>query len=172
MIQVVIDASVARSTGADQATDYRSASCRMVLSVIRKQKQYYVLMTDAIIEEWLKHESSSAKSWLTYMSSKDRVIVISKSVNERFRNRVKHHAPPNKLHIMLKDCHLLEACFIGNNIVISLDEEVRGLYASICDKIPQLKQVLWANPNQEPIIPWLQTGAEQHPDFILCEFAS
>jgi ABC-type iron transport system FetAB ATPase subunit len=63
---------------------------------------------------------------------------------------------------MLKDVHLLEAALATDEIVVALDETVRGLFIEAVISVGEIRNVVWVNPDradEEPLI-WLEGGAK------------
>ena len=69
---LVIDASIARSCGAPNATFPTSKNCRDFLNAVLTICHRMVL-TDDIKEEWDKHQSIYAKKWRSSMVAKRKV---------------------------------------------------------------------------------------------------
>lgn len=67
---------------------------------------------------------------------------------------------------MRHDMLLIEAALATDRTVVSLDDEVRGLFKLNIDRLRSLGRILWVNPDQgeEDAITWLQSGArpERH----------
>ncbi|HEV2689742.1 MAG TPA: hypothetical protein VGV35_14365 [Bryobacteraceae bacterium] len=57
---------------------------------------------------------------------------------------------------MLKDLHLVEAALGAEDIVVSMDENARMLFA-----VRELREIMWVNPVREPqrVLDWLEQGA-------------
>jgi hypothetical protein len=70
---------------------------------------------------------------------------------------------------MLKDIHLIEAALAADKIVLSLDERVRGFFSDASRTIEELRQIHWANPEdqRERVLHWLQNGAKPEKSRLL-----
>jgi hypothetical protein len=65
-------------------------------------------------------------------------------------------------HIMLKDCHLLEAALATDNTIIALDEKARKPLKTTAQVLEKIQSIVWVNPDkpEEEAIAWLEAGAE------------
>ncbi len=68
------------------------------------------------------------------------------------------------LEAMLKDFHLLEAALATDQIVISLDETSRYLFAAACQQIGEIREIMWVHPDEAEILDWLNDGAKSQPE--------
>lgn len=64
------------------------------------------------------------------------------------------------------DMLLVEAALVTDRVIVSLDEEVRGLFKANLDRLRALSRIVWVNPDRDeeaPIV-WLRAGAraERH----------
>jgi hypothetical protein len=120
--RLVIDASVARSAGGEEATYPTSVYCRdflkAVLDICHK-----VVMTPDIREEWNKHESDFARAWRRRMVAKRKFEFLDIPVNDELWNKIDRIAGTDKQRTeMFKDLLLIEAAIATDRIVISLDD--------------------------------------------------
>ena len=70
---------------------------------------------------------------------------------------------------MIKDAHLISAAKATDNIVVSLDDNSRRLFAGASKQITDLAGIHWINPNEdyEELITWLEQGALPKDDLKL-----
>ena len=63
---------------------------------------------------------------------------------------------------MQKDFHLLDAALATDQTIISLEEIIRGLFARATQRVGEIRDIVWVNPErmeeEEPLV-WLQNGA-------------
>ena len=166
---LVIDTDIARSAGGVDAQDERSKGCRDFLTAVRTSK-HKVVSTEAISEEWHKHQSKFTKTWLGSMYARRRVCHIDAPPDEELRGKVERVTTNEKKRdAMLKDIHLVEAALQSDKVVISLDETVRGCFRETAPKLRVLGSVAWVNPckSEEKPIDWLQNGAELEKERLL-----
>ena len=159
---LVVDASVARSSGGEEATYPTSKNCRDCLKTILALS-HRVVMTQPIMNEWNKHKSVFARQWLVSMTARKRVLRIEAEPFDELRQKLQEIAGSQKdVDAMLKDIHLIEAALVTDQIVIALDETVRILFGTSCQTIGLMKIVVWVNPDKpkEDTIAWLEAGAE------------
>lgn len=83
-------------------------------------------------------------------------------VNHELRGRIERVVASEKgREAVLKDFHLIEAALATDRMVISLDENAKGLFAAASRILGALRNVAWVNPDkpEERPIPWLENGA-------------
>ncbi len=159
---LVVDASVARSSGGEEATYPTSKNCRDCLKTILALP-HQVVMSPAITDEWNKHKSAFARGWLVSMTARRRVLRVEPEQLEELRRKVQEITDSLKeREAMLKDFHLIEAALVTGRTVIALDETVRALFGTACQTMGQMKSIVWVNPDklEEATITWLEAGAE------------
>jgi hypothetical protein len=158
---LVIDASVARSCGAPNATFPTSKNCRDFLNAVLTICHRMVL-TDDIKEEWDKHQSIYAKKWRSSMIAKRKVEYRANVVfDQALRGKLDKIADSDRpREAMWKDCHLLEAAIATDGIVTSLDEKAREPFKKAAKTIKELRMIMWANPDkpEEEVLIWLADG--------------
>ena len=121
-------------------------------------------MTPEIRAEWKKRESPFALKWRSAMARSNQVCGVKKSpVDEEFRNKIEDAAEQeNQIPVMRKDFHLLEAARIGDQTIISLEKRVRRHFAYAAQRVDEIQDIVWVNPErveeEEPLV-WLQNGA-------------
>src|SRR4051794_12743935 len=115
--RLVIDASVARSSGGEDATFPTSKHCRdflkAVLSICHR-----IVLTPEIQAEWHKHQSNFARRWLVSMFARKKVEQAGSITKQDPRDNI-HAATENEKAraAMLKDIHLLEAAIATDETV-------------------------------------------------------
>ncbi|HAG83222.1 MAG TPA: hypothetical protein DCL61_19275 [Cyanobacteria bacterium UBA12227] len=166
--RLVIDASVGRSSGGEEATYPTSVHCRdflkAVLDICHK-----VVMTPDIRDEWNKHQSEFARKWRSQMVAKRKFEFLDVPVNEELWNQIDLLAGTDKQRAeMFKDLRLLEAALVTDKTVISLDDNTaRRFFSKAAAQVDELKDIVWVNPDkieEEQPIEWLQNGANPEPD--------
>jgi len=169
--RLVIDASVARSAGGEEATYPTSVHCRdflkAVLDICHK-----VVMTPDIKEEWNKHESDFARGWRRRMVAKRKFEFLDIPVNEELWEKIDKIAWSDRQRAeMFKDLRLIEAAMATDKTVISLDDKTaRKFFARAAVQVDELKDIVWVNPDkieEEKPIEWLEKGAEAQSDRLL-----
>lgn len=160
---LVVDASVARSSGGEEATYPTSKNCRDCLKTILVLP-HRVVMSKPISDEWSKHKSQFARTWLVSMTAKKRILRVEpEPIDEAIRLKIsKTTESQREVEAMLKDIHLIEAALATDHTVIALDEIVRALFGTACQTIGQMKNIVWINLDkpEEQISVWLENGAE------------
>lgn len=159
--RLVIDASIARSAGGEDATYSISIYCRDFLETVL-DICHRVVMTPDIRDEWNKHQSKSARIWLRRMVAKKKLYPCEIVVDDGLWSQVEAVTENDKDRgAMIKDIRLIEAALATDKIVISLDETVRQLFKKASDRVDELKEIVWVNPAkaEEQAIFWLENGA-------------
>jgi hypothetical protein len=159
--QLVIDASVARSSGGPDASKPSSTLCRdFLLKVL--EVCHRVVMTPDSRTEWKKHQSKFAKSWLASMVSRRKFLFARNCENALLRQTIgKLNALEWPVTAMRKDIHLIEASLSGDLIVISLDDAARTHFARASSVASQIKDVVWRKPVTDlGLAVWLEKGAK------------
>ena len=164
--QLVVDTDIASSASGELVHDTRPKQCRDFLLAV-KDNRHSIVLTEAIHEEWQKHQSKFTRTWLVSMYARRLVSHIEAPTDAELRQKVEIATIGQKKRAaMLKDVHLIEAALQADNIVTSLDETVRQCFHEATSTIALLKQITWANPckEDERVIEWLELGARQEKE--------
>lgn len=174
--RLVIDTSIARSAGGELAHDIDSIRCRAFLTAVIDNK-HVLVMTDAIHDEWSKHQSNFARTWLLSMQARRLVRRVVVPADDKLRKKIDQAAAHSKnldtiqknREAMLKDALLIEAALLTDKIVASRDETVRHCFHEATSTIVVIKQIIWVNPckDDEKVIEWLERGAEREQERCL-----
>lgn len=161
--RLVVNASVARAAGGEEATVSVSISCTEFLETFRDECSHHVLMTPELSEEWEENQSKFAATWLKSMIARKRFHYIEPPVNQALRDEIEGTVTSeNEIGDMQKDFHLLDAALATDQTVVSLDETVRGLFARAAQRAGGIRDIVWVNPErveeEKPLV-WLQNGA-------------
>jgi hypothetical protein len=171
MVNIVVDASVARSCGDSKAIHPLSMQCRDFLLVMKECK-HGVVMTKEIREEWTKHQSRFALTWLRQMIAIKQFKAISLTeLDQEIWEPIKACAKTDKERAaMTKDILLLEAALATDRRIVSLDENTaRRYFTDAAKEIVKLQPLIWVNPSKEKENPieWLQNDAPADPERML-----
>jgi hypothetical protein len=161
--QLVVDASIAKAVGSAAATHPTPLRCRAFLQGIAAERGYTMVWTEAIAEEWRRHESAFAIRWRVQMASTQRIFDVDEARDEALREAIVLAATALEAGgIMQKDTHLIEAALATERTVTSLDERARGWFVRSVGRIPRLAKIVWVNPDipAESPIAWLRAGAK------------
>ena len=160
--RLVVNASVARAAGGEGATAPVSINCTEFLETFRDESPHHVVMTFELSEEWDEHQSNFAAEWLGNMIATRRFHYIELPENRELYNEIEATAVREEdINAMLKDFHLLGAALETDQIIISLDETIRGLFKRASQQVGEIGGIIWVNPDRadEQPIAWLQNGA-------------
>jgi len=157
--RLVIDASVARSAG--ETEHPVSKSCREFLEAVRGIC-HRLVFTEAIRDEWRRHESRYSRRWLVSMYAKKKVDRIDPDPAASMQTQIE--AIPlssRKRQAVLKDRHLLEAALLADGIVASGDDTARNILREASSTWRAVKRMVWVNPGkpEEDCCDWLAAGA-------------
>jgi len=157
--RLVIDTSIARSSGPGNGEHEVSTRCREFLVAVLLLC-HHVVMTTAIREEWDRHRSRYASDWYLQMKRRGRKVdEIDVNENEPLRKKIERVATSERRRTaMLKDTFLIEAAQAADFLVISRDEEVRNLFRELAQDTAEIKPIIWINPTieSEACITWLE----------------
>jgi hypothetical protein len=160
--RLVIDADVARSAGGQDAIYPTSKYCRDFLEEVL-EICHCVIMSDAIAEEWDRHQSGFARTWRRRMVARKKLFRIRVDADQSLRRMVQLlDTTENNKHEMLNDIHLVEAARKSDNTIVSRDEAARILFERAVTSVKDLKQIIWVNPTTqvEEAVEWLKAGAK------------
>lgn len=160
-VVLVIDASIARAAGPENATHPTAKHCRdFLLAVVRICHR--IGMSPAIADEWKRHRSGFSRQWLVSMHARKKVVNVSATEDRRLREIISKNADSETTRkVMLKDAHLLEAAIEADRRIASLDDIVKNLFADACVKYKAVQTIGWVNPDKEfdEVLAWLELGA-------------
>ncbi|MEM9541713.1 MAG: hypothetical protein AAGA60_19730 [Cyanobacteria bacterium P01_E01_bin.42] len=174
---LVIDASIARSVGGEEATYPTSVNCRNFLQTVL-DRGHKMVFTLEIKKEWDRHQSKFADRWRRTMLARKRLVYIKDpSDRQELWNIIESTIEAdnddefhNKKEAMFKDFHLLEAALETDKTIAALDERVRKLFAIASKQAKEIREIVWVNPDrieEEQPIAWLENGAEFDSDRTL-----
>ena len=128
--RLVIDTSVARASGGEDAVYPVSKDCRdflqTVLDVCHK-----IVLSQEMREEWKRHWSDFTRKWRVRMDARKKVVRISDTQNDVLRGKITSSCcKQGEREAMLKDVFLIEAALATDSTVASLEKVVRGLFAT------------------------------------------
>ena len=160
--RLVIDSDVTQASGSEEATHPRAKHCRDFLQKMLSLS-HSIVMTPEISNEWKRHRSGFARRWRVSMDARKKVYRINAPADEGLRDKIEGTATnPEESEDMQKDFHLLDAALATDHTIISLDETVRGLFARATQRVGEIRDIVWVNPErvekEEPLV-WLQNGA-------------
>lgn len=154
----MIDADVAHSAGETQHPD--SSNCRKFLESV-SNNQHILVMTEAIREEWNRHQSRYSRRWRKLMFSRGRFEIVRIDEKEKIERRLPDFGLTDKQEkIALKDCHLIDAALKTDKIIASSDKRARDVFSIAAVKAKILKPLTWVNPKTmaAELIVWLEGG--------------
>ena len=161
--RLVVNASVARAAGGEEARASVSINCTEFLEIFRDECPHHVVMTPELSEEWEENQSKFAATWLRSMIARKRFDYVEPRVHQALRDKIRETATgENEVEDMRKDFHLLEAALVTDQTIISLDETIRRLFAHATQGVGEIRDIVWVNPErmeeEEPLV-WLENGA-------------
>ena len=161
--RLVVNASVARAAGGEEATASVSINCTEFLETFRYKCPHHVVMTPELSEEWNRHQSKFTTTWLRSMVARKRFDYVEPPVSQALRDEIEGTAiRETEIEVMRKDFRLLEAARETDHTIISLDETIRRLFARAAERVGEIRDIVWVNPErmeEEEPIEWLKNGA-------------
>ena len=161
--RLVVNASVARAAGGKGATASVSINCTEFLETFRNKCSHHIVMTYELSEEWNKHQSNFAATWLKSMIARKRFTPVTPRQNSALYDKIESTAIREKdIEALRKDFRLLQAALETDQTIISLDETIRQLFALASQRVGNIRHIIWVNPDrtsEEDPIAWLQNGA-------------
>lgn len=171
--RLVIDTSIARSSGGEDATYPTSKNCRDFLQAVLKICHQFVLSPD-ISNEWNRHQSSFARRWRTSMFARKKVCYMEPPSDAELCDKIERSIAKGQDHeaiveIVIKDIHLVEAALATDRTVIALDDRVRFHFNEAAGSVGELRNIVWLNPDKEDEqpIPWLEDEAKPDRNRLL-----
>jgi hypothetical protein len=167
--RLVIDASVARAAGGEEATYPTSKHCRDLLQAVLAICHRVVLTPD-ITREWNTHQSRFARLWRVSMAARKKVYHTDISIDQELHNKIESStASARKQEAMRKDMLLIAAVLRTDKTVVSLDDIARTHFAVASKAVGELRNIVRVNPGmaREDAITWLQNGAKPEKVFRL-----
>lgn len=165
--RLVVNASVARAAGGEEATASISIHCTEFLETFRDESPHHVVMTSELSAEWAEHQSNFSARWLKSMIARKRFVYTMLPQNRTLSDEIERTATAERdIEALRKDFHLLHASLATDQTVISLDETIRGLFKRASQQVGEIRKIIWVNPDrtaeEHPIV-WLQNGAPPEP---------
>lgn len=158
--RLVVDTNVARS--ASESEKPVSDACRQVLQTMLSE-QHKVVLTATQLQEWQRHQSPFTRNWLARMASKKLWHVLTPEPNSGLTERLYAlECTARARKEMLKDVHLLENALATDDVVLSQETNVFGLFCKYADALRVPRPVAWVNPVDDTpgCVAWIATGAE------------
>jgi hypothetical protein len=158
--RLVIDASVARAAGGENAVHPTSAHCRDFLGAVLRICNH-VVFTAAALREWKKHRSRFARLWHTSMTARRKVLLVGEVIDKGLKEKVLCVATSEGRRAAVeKDYHLVDGALRTDRIVVSLDESAVEILAEACATVGEIREIMWVNPDKMPetVIEWLEKG--------------
>lgn len=159
--ELVIDASVARSSGGPEAVHPTAKAARdFLLTTLATHLK--IVMTPAIRAEWDKHQSKFARSWRSSMVARKKLSAHEPEERKDLREKIVNTTlSKSNSDAMTKDFHLIEAAITTDKRIIALDDNARDLFAKVSSGIAEIREVLWLNPGSHSaeVNSWLKDGA-------------
>ena len=160
--RLVVNVSVGRAAGGEEATASVSINCTEFLELFRTECRHHIVMTPELSAEWNRIRSVFARTWLKSMVARKRFHYVESALNQALCNKIETSTSrENEVKAMWKDFHLLEAALVTDQTIISLDETVRRCFARAAQSVDEIRRIVWVNPDhteEEPLV-WLQNGA-------------
>ena len=136
---------------------------------------HQIVMTEAIFEEWKKHESKFARAWRIGMIARRKLVDLGDVSDVDIMDEFDDLAVSQKDRAaMKKDALLITAALVADGLVASSDDTVRKLFSQACKNIARLGPVIWVNPatDYEAVSQWMRRGAKNSRGLRLKNFSA
>ena len=141
--RLVVDTNVAFSASESQKPV--SDACRQVLQAMLSE-QHRVVLSATQYWEWQKHQSGFSKNWLRQMMGRKLHVVLSPEPDSGLTARIYALECPAKVQAeMLKDAHSLENALATDDVVLSQETNVFGLFCTYAAALQVPRPVTWVN---------------------------
>jgi hypothetical protein len=140
---IVVDASVAHSAG--ETEHPVSSSCRNVLLDILSIC-HRIVMTDAIQEEWYRHQSRFTRKWLVSMYARRKPPHKCDSTQLACLDEACKGLTASEQDALRKDIRLIEAACAGDGIIITRDEAIVAIWEKCKNHFRLAKTIQWIHP--------------------------
>ena len=160
--KIVVDASVARSSGEWNSLRHTATACRDALLAIRKCRLMAV-MSPMLEREWDKHQSKFASGWRVQMTAKRLIWRVPDGTHRKVAKALaQSDLTHSQKKAALKDFHLVSAALTAEQTILSNDDEARNIFAAAAAEIAQFQKLIWVNPSNahENCTQWLAEGAK------------
>ncbi len=171
--RLVIDTSVARASGGEDAVYPTSSNCRNFLETVRCVC-HQIVLSDELREEWKRHWSDFTRKWRVRMAARKKIFRVPDTDDKTLRDKIRASSCSDKdREAMLKDVFLINAAVATDHTVVSLDDSARSLFAKASNETGELRDIVWVNPDRSDETPldWLEDGAEPEEDRMLKNFS-
>ena len=160
---LVVDASVLRAAGSDQAVHPVPAHCRDTLKTIL-ELSHRAAITDAILEEWNRHQSGFARRWRSSMYARGRITRVQahSCENVHIATRQSPTISENQIAAAAKDMHLVGAARSADRTIISYDNAAKSAFRKLTATTGMIADLLWIDPvaDIDPLRDWLTVAAK------------
>ncbi|MBM4030998.1 MAG: hypothetical protein FJ291_04340 [Planctomycetes bacterium] len=167
--KLVIDVCVLGSAGEDDARDPVSKQCRDFLKAVFAIC-HRAICTPEVEAEWKKCGSRFARKWRTQMERHSKTAPlpsVSLPILDQLVDTLSLSRSDRKA--LLKDLHLVKAALAAELVIVSCDNEVRGILRDATGRIPELRDIAWVNPVEDPelVLRWLSEGAPRRQELLV-----
>jgi hypothetical protein len=167
---LVVDASVMRAAGGEEATDPAPAHARDALKAILTIC-HRVCLSMELRAEWKRHRSRFAWRWWRQMYATRKVVDCEPPSCAAILDDIRSFPSITRSEIdaVEKDIHLIAVALAADQTVLSWDSRVAAVIRKVCaDRRTvtsrAVAHVLWVNPiiDKDPLRAWLsETGPAQ-----------
>lgn len=169
MIQIVLDASVAKSCS-DPAYSDEAAKCFLYLDELRS-RELGLIVNEVLEAEWDKHGSRTFTKWRARMESRNRVKRVPEKRSADYRAAVADVYDEGIRVALEKDFHLVELALLGRHPVASRDDKQRRYVRDLIPEYEALGAIQWMNPVTDlEVDSWFERGCDS-ASFTLSEAA-
>jgi hypothetical protein len=140
---IVIDADIARAVGLSEHP--LSSTSRALLEALMASTSIGIVFNRVLLDEWKKHSSTFARTWLSSMIAKRRFKLIDAKAIAHIEVQNALITEPQK-RIAEKDAHLLDIALATDKFIASNDQKAREVFCLISAHSSAFNGVIWAVP--------------------------
>lgn len=162
----VIDTSIAKSAGREDAVHPTSQNCRNFLLAILDNGHCLVLTPD-ISAEWKTHASSFTQEWRATMYQKGRIYLGNVPQLLELKQEVLNCCETVHIQkIVEKDWLLVEAALAYDKLIASYEQKCYRHFKTVSFQVTQLQTICWLNlmEQSEAVFSWLENGAREREE--------
>lgn len=127
-----------------EAESLMSSGCRdallSILSICHR-----LVMTEAIQEEWHRHEQAFTRKWLVVMYARKKVHRCE-AVRLRHLDKACEGLSTSEQDGLRKDLCLIGAACAGDGIIVTRDDVIQAIWYKCHDRLAVPKPIMWINP--------------------------
>jgi hypothetical protein len=169
---LTIDTNIA--TAASESGKKDAEICREFLEEVMTSL-HLVVMTEKILAEWRKYQSTYSRQWLAAMVSRRQVHKLDLALEnfsvyqrcEEIEKYIKGLSDEDGRKAMLEDFLLIKAALATDKIIVSHDHEARSFFVKLSQTGPELQLIMRKSPWKQDTKRWIKADAKIQKRYCL-----